>query len=400
MPNLPILIVGAGISGLTLAQYLQKSGVPFLIFERDSSIDIRSGGWGLTLHWGLPILRDMLPDHIVARLPECSVNKEASENGDVGRFPFFDLSSGSALFEVPAAERVRVNRGRLRELLASGIDVKWSKTVVDVTSTEENVTAHFEDGTSYTGSLLVACDGANSRIRKMTYPDSYQMNPLPVQLLGVTVRYSPEQAACFRAMDPYILQGAHPESNVFLFFSFLDTPNNFDDSTDAYLCQIIVSWSDSKNIPLPSDNAGRIALMKELTANWVEPFRSLVHNLPDDSEARSIRIQDWIFTPGERPHPRVVMMGDSAHTMTMFRGEGANSAIADVRDLVRRIDFASPQSLSYDYLRRSIQEYENDVFRRAEVSVRNSRQACLDAHDYPRILNGSPLVAKRVLDSK
>lgn len=124
MPNLPILIVGAGISGLTLAQYLQKSGVPFLIFERDSSIDIQSGGWGLTLHWGLPILRDMLPDHIVARLPECSVNKEASENGDVGRFPFFDLSSGSALFEVPAAERVRVNRGRLRELLASGIDVK------------------------------------------------------------------------------------------------------------------------------------------------------------------------------------------------------------------------------------------------------------------------------------
>jgi 2-polyprenyl-6-methoxyphenol hydroxylase-like FAD-dependent oxidoreductase len=59
--------------------------------------------------------------------------------------------------------------------------------------------------------------------------------------------------------------------------------------------------------------------MKELTANWVEPFRSLVHNLPDDSEARSIRIQDWIFTPGERPHPRVVMMGDSAHTMTMCK---------------------------------------------------------------------------------
>jgi 2-polyprenyl-6-methoxyphenol hydroxylase-like FAD-dependent oxidoreductase len=91
--------------------------------------------------------------------------------------------------------------------------------VVDVKSTEESVTAHFEDGTSYTGSLLIACDGANSRIRKLAYPDSYQMNPLPVQLLGVTVRYSPEQAARFRAMDPYIFQGAHPESNVFLFFS-------------------------------------------------------------------------------------------------------------------------------------------------------------------------------------
>jgi 2-polyprenyl-6-methoxyphenol hydroxylase-like FAD-dependent oxidoreductase len=124
MSNLPILIIGAGISGLTLAQYLHRCKVPFLIFERDSSIDIRSGGWGLTLHWGLPILREMLPEHTVARLPECSVNKEASENGDVGRFPFFDLSEGSALFEVPAAERLRVNRGRLRELLTTGIDIK------------------------------------------------------------------------------------------------------------------------------------------------------------------------------------------------------------------------------------------------------------------------------------
>ena len=59
--------------------------------------------------------------------------------------------------------------------------------------------------------------------------------------------------------------------------------------------------------------------MKELTANWVEPFRSLVHNLPDGSEARAIRIQDWIFTPGKRLHPRVIMMGDSAHTMTMCK---------------------------------------------------------------------------------
>jgi 2-polyprenyl-6-methoxyphenol hydroxylase-like FAD-dependent oxidoreductase len=57
--------------------------------------------------------------------------------------------------------------------------------------------------------------------------------------------------------------------------------------------------------------------MKELTANWVEPFRSLVHNLPNDSEARAIRIQDWIFSPGKCLHPRVAMMGDSAHTMTM-----------------------------------------------------------------------------------
>lgn len=78
-----------------------------------------------------------------------------------------------------------------------------------------------------------------------------------------------------------------------------------------------------KGIAVPPDNTDRIALMKQLTDNWEEPFRSLVHKLPDDTEARSIRLEDWLFRPGQRNvHPRAVLMGDSAHTMTMCRSLG------------------------------------------------------------------------------
>jgi 2-polyprenyl-6-methoxyphenol hydroxylase-like FAD-dependent oxidoreductase len=119
----PVLIVGAGISGLVLAQHLQHLGVPFEIFDRDSAIDARSGGWGLTLHWALPALRHLLPAHIVNQFPHTFVNKDASSRGDVGSFQFFNLQSGEALYSVPAEERIRVNRGRLRELLTSGINV-------------------------------------------------------------------------------------------------------------------------------------------------------------------------------------------------------------------------------------------------------------------------------------
>lgn len=126
MSTPPILIIGAGISGLILAQYLQRCGIPFEIFDRDSAFDARSGGWGLTLHWALPALRHLLPEHLVARLPETFVNKDAAARGDMGRFHFFDLKSGRALYDVPAEERIRVNRGRLRELLTSGLDVQVS----------------------------------------------------------------------------------------------------------------------------------------------------------------------------------------------------------------------------------------------------------------------------------
>jgi 2-polyprenyl-6-methoxyphenol hydroxylase-like FAD-dependent oxidoreductase len=102
-------------------------------------------------------------------------------------------------------------------------------------------------------------------------------------------------------------------------FIVLDTPGNFETSSkDRYHCQVIVSWADSKGISVPGDNAERIALMKNLTDSWSEPFRSLVHKLPDEAEVRSIRIEDWMFQPGRtHAHPRAVLMGDSAHTMTM-----------------------------------------------------------------------------------
>lgn len=162
------------------------------------------------------------------------------------------------------------------------------------------------------------------------------MNQLPVQLLGASTLYSAEELGGIESIDPFIFQGSHPESNVFLFFScestkssvliyrllmslVLDTPNNFENSSkDRYQCQIIISWADSKRITVPDLNAERIALMKKLTDNWSEPFRSLVHKLPDDVEVRSIRIEDWMFSLGRaHAHPRAILMGDSAHTMTM-----------------------------------------------------------------------------------
>jgi 2-polyprenyl-6-methoxyphenol hydroxylase-like FAD-dependent oxidoreductase len=233
--NVPVLIVGAGISGLVLAQHLQRLGVRFEIFDRDSALDARTGGWGLTLHWALPALRDLLPPHIVDKFPDTFVNKDASSRGDVGSFQFFDLKTGEALYSIPAEERIRVNRGRLRELLTSGIDVhvsgyrkvtafmlirtQWDKTLLDIESSAESITARFDDGTSCTGRLLVACDGARSRARQILYPDDCQMNQLPVQLLGASPLYTSEEMGGAQLIDPYIFQGSHPDTDVFMFFS-------------------------------------------------------------------------------------------------------------------------------------------------------------------------------------
>ena len=123
----PVLIIGAGISGLLLAQALRSRGILFRIFERDTDFSTRGIGWGLTLHWSLPALRTLLPPELAARLPEAYVDREAVEAGMGSRFPFYDLSSGELVLAAPPAsqaERVRVSRARLRTLLSTGIEVE------------------------------------------------------------------------------------------------------------------------------------------------------------------------------------------------------------------------------------------------------------------------------------
>ncbi len=119
-----ILIIGAGITGLTLAQSLKKAKVPFTIFERDPTPFHRGGGWGLTIHWALNTFTSLLPQHLVARLPEVFVDPDASTRGENGSFSFFDLRSGEARWRVPPAKRIRVSRERLRKLLMDGIDIQ------------------------------------------------------------------------------------------------------------------------------------------------------------------------------------------------------------------------------------------------------------------------------------
>ena len=122
----PVLIVGAGISGLLLAQSLRKSGVAFRIFERDADLTTRGVGWGLTLHWCLPALRRLLPEDLVRRLPEAYVDRDAVARGEASTFPFYDLATGTLQqsSHVPESHRIRVTRQRLRALLCTGLDIQ------------------------------------------------------------------------------------------------------------------------------------------------------------------------------------------------------------------------------------------------------------------------------------
>ncbi|OBT80687.1 hypothetical protein VF21_00411 [Pseudogymnoascus sp. 05NY08] len=399
------LIIGAGITGLVLAQALRKrhaadaptTPLPFTIYERDPNPTHRGAGWGLTIHWALPDFESLLPADLLARLPETFVDTAAVAEGLTGNFLLFDLQDGSERFRVPPNTRIRVSRERLRRLLMDGLDIQWSKTIADIdTTTPGAVTASFTDGTTATGTHLIGADGSHSRVRTFLAP-SPENHILPVRLLGASVPYSFARCAPIRDLDPFFFQASDPATDAFFWFSFLSVPT---DPAEDRVCQILVSWSFRKGFlgreePVDTPAQGeRVAWMKEVTKGWVEPFRGIVADIPEGAEVKSLALEDWLPAAEgfESRDGRVTLIGDAAHAMTMYRGEAANHGIADVASLVREM-FAEADANAPS----PIDRYAAEMIPRARVAVLNSRRACLDAHDNKKICETSPLVARRVI---
>ncbi|KAK4553904.1 hypothetical protein LTR86_009079 [Recurvomyces mirabilis] len=419
--QLPILIIGAGISGLTLAQACRKYDVPYQLFERDVSPTARSAGWGLTLNWSLPTFRSLVPDDVLARLPETLVNKAAVDAGEKGRFTFFDLDTGTAKWKVPATERIRVSRERLRRLLLTGLDVHWGKALSAVRKVENGVTATFSDGSEATGCLLVGCDGANSQTRKLCHPEDCRNKQLPIRFIGAGVRYPRSEIDGMYKLDQFFLQGSHPSTDAFMWFSFLDVPGDphtvthdveGENEVDMYRCQIMTSWpyraaflGHDAPIEMPDGKEEKLALMKRVASDFTEPFRGVVQNIPPASEVKEVYLADWLprasstTALGRELGGRVVLVGDAAHAMVMYRGEGANHSIVDVGHLVDLLRPLVKDSTSDEQWQQVVHHYEEEMIERTAVAVLASRQACMDAHDYKRLNDNSPLVRRRLMRS-
>jgi 2-polyprenyl-6-methoxyphenol hydroxylase-like FAD-dependent oxidoreductase len=321
-PRLPIIIVGAGVVGLTLAQSLKAQGIPFEIYERDTHIE-RAKGWGITIHWALPALKACLPQALFDRLATIQVDPQQGLK-DTGRFLFLDLATAEPRYVIPPSPRLRINRMKFRALLAEGINVNWNKRISNFDfDSDDSVQVKFADGSSTKGSLLVGADGSGSRTRRLLVGEEVgKLNQLPVRFMGVTVRLTPTEAKPLRDIDPLLFQGCHPDTGAYLWYSTLSTPevNGSTGEDEFYEGQLNMSWivkSPADEVPI--SNAEKISKMKEMAKSFEASLRKAVNDIPEDSEVLEIKLQDWPTLEWPTHNGRVTLVGDAAHAMTMCK---------------------------------------------------------------------------------
>ncbi|KAL8646155.1 MAG: hypothetical protein Q9210_006297 [Variospora velana] len=194
-----------------------------------------------------------------------------------------------------------------------------------------------------------------------------------------------------------------------MYFSFLDTPaNNTRADPDTYECQILVSWpwregfkGMQKPLDIPDANEERVRLMKELVDEWASPFHECVMHIPLDAEVKAIALEDFVPRQAmwDNRDGRMTLLGDAAHAMTMFRGEAYNHGVADISVLLSNLLTTVPSApeTSQPPLKQAIDSYAAEMIQRTAPAVLTSRRACLDAHQYDRITDQSPLVSQRVM---
>jgi 2-polyprenyl-6-methoxyphenol hydroxylase-like FAD-dependent oxidoreductase len=192
------------------------------------------------------------------------------------------------------------------------------------------VVAEFDDGTTATGTMLIGCDGSRSQARKVLCPNNYSNYQLPIRLMGATVSYDVEKCKPIQDLDPYFFQCCDPQTDNFMFYGFLDVPSAERQSAEGPLpvtCQVLTSWpcrpgflGIPEPVEIPEARTDRVAWMKRMTTGWTEPFRSIVQDMPEDTEPKVISLEDWVPVVGAWDnHGRVTLIGDAAHAMTMCK---------------------------------------------------------------------------------
>lgn len=311
-----------------------------------------------------------------------------------------------------AGGRRSIDRVELREILAHGTEdmVRWGKKFVRYEQTNDNlVRAHFQDGSSAVGDLLIGADGSNSRVRGQYLPEFRRID---LGVLNIAGRYplTPERVAKLPAelIDGSPNSVVSPRSD-WMFAAAWREPKKLTNRSEPESFGDYVVWAyAASRASYPPDivqwDGERLRdLVRSRIRGWAPPL----HTLVDDADINTIapiEMQSMPVLP-LWSSSNVTLLGDAVHTMTPMAGIGANTALRDVGVLRRALlEVIAGRKPLIDAIARYEEKMRVYANRAISVSTHNAKTAGSDAwlprlafRTLLRVAEAVPAVKRHVL---
>lgn len=369
--NLKIAIVGGGPGGLTLARLLQMNGATVKVYERDLDKHARVQGATLDLHTesGLKALENAgLLDAFKANYRPgadrlCITDQNAHVVFDEGVDTEAEVTFGHEHF------RPEIDRGPLRKILLDSLDpdtVVWNSHFKAMRQTGDTWVLDFHNGSSATADLVIAADGANSKIR----PLITEIKPF---YSGVTaVEGSVYDAAKKIPEICNLLKGG----KIFAFGNGKTIiVSSKEDGTVAFYAGFRAeeNWISQSGLDF-SDKTQVLNWFKQDFSVWDSIWQELFEQANGAFTPRPLYCmpldQNWDALPN------LTMLGDAAHLMPPYAGEGVNMAMLDALELSEHL-----LDHQFENLQSAIAGFEHKMLERTNEVAAGSLDNTLWMHE-------------------
>lgn len=361
LENKQVAIIGGGPGGLTLARLLQLQNVNVKLYERDLNKDARVQGSPLDMHDGSGL----------AAIHKAELFEQFRNNFLPGADKTLILNENAEVFysdhEINVHEdfgnehfRPEIDRGALRKILLESLKpetVIWNSHFVSMEKQNEGWLLHFKDGKSAYADIVIASDGANSKIRP--YITDIKAFYTGIVMLEGNIYDSAKNAPHIASLiDGGKIMAFGDTKNILLgqkgggdlgFYASFKTDEN---------------WATTNGLDY-NDKTQVLNWFKKQYPEWSSIWYELFENVSAPFIPRPIYCmpldQNW------EALPNLTMIGDAAHVMPPFAGEGANMAMLDALELSECLT-----SDQYITVQEAISSYENKMRERASKAAQES----------------------------
>ena len=345
LKNKKVAIIGAGPVGLTMAKLLQQKEIDVTVYERDKDAHTRISGGTLDLHKGSG--QDAMKE---AGLLECyyamAIPMGRTVADEQGNVLFSKKSTPEEQYDNP-----EINRNDLRKILLDSLTtdtVVWDSKFTGLKVQNGKWLLHFKNNVTATADLVIGANGGMSTARNYVTDAAIEYTGTLI-LQGEVLQPETTCTEFYKLCNDNILMIASDGN------SLVANPSNGSILSYNVMFKKPEEWSRENESNFQNTDS-IIAFLLNRFSNWHECYKQLFRSTSSFViwPTRKISIDNpW---KDNRPLP-ITLIGDAAHIMPPFAGQGVNIGLMDAVILSGNLTNGKHETIEA-----AINDYEQKMF--------------------------------------